>query len=157
MIDTRSSRGRRPPRPGLLALLRVVVTVHALAVFAQPVLAGQFLSGNFDMVAVHGGVAILIQLFGVLQLPAAVLLRWPGRGPLWPIGASVLLVLAEALQIGFGYARLLNLHVPLGVSIVSGMLLLLIWVWRPRLGRPRPVTGPPAQPEEASAHAHATP
>jgi hypothetical protein len=115
-----------------LALLRTVVTVHALAVFAQPVLAGQFLDGNTAMVAVHGGVAVLIELVGLVQIPFAVLLWRPGRGPLWPTGLSVLLFLAEGMQAGFGYTRMLAVHVPLGVAIVATMLLLLVWVWRPR-------------------------
>jgi hypothetical protein len=55
------------------------VTAHALAVFAQPVLAGQFLDGNAGMVKVHGGVAVLIELLGMIQIPVAVLLWRPGR------------------------------------------------------------------------------
>jgi hypothetical protein len=126
-----------PPRTVPLALMRAVVTAHAMAVFAQPVLAGQFLDGNAAMVQVHGGVAVLIELLGLVQIPVAVLLWRPGRGPLWPVGVSVLLFFVEGMQAGFGYTRMLALHVPLGVTIVAGMLLLLMWVWRPRLGAPR--------------------
>jgi hypothetical protein len=36
--------------------------------------------------------------------------------PRWPALASLALLLAEELQIGFGYARMLALHVPLGVA-----------------------------------------
>jgi hypothetical protein len=135
-VKVTPQRVKVPPRTGPLALLRAVVTVHALAVFAQPVLAGQFLDGNAAMVEVHGGVAILIELVGLVQIPAAVLLWRPGRGPLWPVGISVLLFFVEGMQVGFGYTRMLALHVPLGVTIVAVMLLLLVWVWRPRLGAP---------------------
>jgi hypothetical protein len=69
-----------PPRTGPLALARAVVTAHALAVFAQPVLAGQFLDGNAGMVKVHGGVAVLIELLGMIQIPVAVLLWRPRLG-----------------------------------------------------------------------------
>jgi hypothetical protein len=134
-----------------LAALRLVVTVHALAAFAQPVLAGQFLSGNFDMVAVHGAVAILVQLLGLVQVPVAVLLRWPGRGPLWPVWVSGLLFLAESAQAAFGYTRLLSAHIPLGTTIAGGLLLLLVWVWRPRLGVPA------ESGEEAGSHAPVAP
>jgi hypothetical protein len=141
-----------PPRTGPLALARAVVTAHALAVFAQPVLAGQFLDGNAGMLKVHGGVAVLIELLGMIQIPVAVLLWRPGRGPLWPVGVSVLLFFAEGVQVGVGYERMLALHVPLGVTIVGVMLLLLVWVWRPRLGAPRtpdrpaaPASGHPAR------------
>jgi hypothetical protein len=120
-----------------LVLMRIVVTVHALAVFAQPVLAGQFLDGNVEMVKVHAGVAGLVELVGLVQIPIAVLLWRPGGGPLWPAGLSVLLFVVEGVQVGLGYSRMLAVHVPLGVTIVGIMLLLLIWVWRPRLGAPR--------------------
>ncbi|HEY8471522.1 MAG TPA: hypothetical protein VIL37_02675 [Natronosporangium sp.] len=123
------------PRPVPLALMRLVVTVHALAVFGQPVLAGLFLDGADRLVQVHGANAILIGLLGLGQILAAILLRWPGRGPVWPVAVSVLLWFFEVLQTGFGFIRVLSLHVPLGVAIVATLLMLLIWVWRPRLGR----------------------
>jgi hypothetical protein len=142
-----------PPRPVPLVLMRIVVTVHALAVFAQPVLAGQFLDGNAGMVKVHGGVAVLIELLGMIQIPVAVLLWRPGRGPLWPAGLSVVLFFVESMQVGFGYARMLALHVPLGVTIVGVMLLLLIWVWRPRLG----AAPTPVQPADTTSSPRSTP
>ncbi len=40
-----------------LWLLRAVVTLFLLAVLAQPVLAGLYLSGEFDALAVHGAIA----------------------------------------------------------------------------------------------------
>jgi hypothetical protein len=125
-----------------LVLMRIVVTVHALAVFAQPVLAGQFLDGNVEMVKVHAGVAGLVELVGLVQIPIAVLLWRPGRGPLWPAGLSVVLFVVEGVQVGLGYSRMLAVHVPLGVTIVGIMLLLLVWVWRPRLGAPRQAVQP---------------
>lgn len=129
---------RAVPRPAPLGVMRAVVTLHALAAVAQPVLAGQFLEGNFDMLAWHSANAVLVQMFGLCQIVAAVLLRWPGRGPLWPLPVSVLLFLAEAAQATFGYIRMLDLHVPLGVAIVGTATWMAFWVWRPRLGR-RPV------------------
>jgi hypothetical protein len=139
------------PRPVPLVLMRIVVTVHALAVFAQPVLAGQFLDGNVEMVKVHAGVAGLIELVGLVQIPIAVLLWRPGRGPLWPTGLSVLLFFVEGVQVGLGYNRMLAAHVPLGVTIVAIMLLLLIWVWRPRLGAPRQAVQPTTTGSQQSA------
>jgi hypothetical protein len=145
MTDPARARGRALPRPVPLALMRLVLTAHAVAACAQPVLAGQFLSGNFDMVDVHGANAILVQLFGLLQILFAVLLWYfpsppttpasPGRGPLWPIVASTLLFLAEGTQAAFGYTRVISVHIPLGVAVVATVLVMLVWVWRPRLGR----------------------
>ena len=53
------------------------------------------------------------------------------------------------MQVGFGYERMLALHVPLGVTIVGVMLLLLVWVWRPRLGAPRTTDRPAASGDPA--------
>lgn len=147
MVDlTTAAGGQAPPRAARrrrrwpLSLLRLVVTTHALAVFTQPVLAGQFLSGHFDFVAVHGAVAHVIALLSLTQVVAALLLKFPGRGPLWPLWMSLLVLLAEGLQVGVGYGRVLSLHVPLGVAIAVVMTTTLLGVWRirPRDGRERP-------------------
>jgi hypothetical protein len=72
----------------------------------------------------------------------------PGRGPGWPALASLALLLAEELQLGFGYARILALHVPLGVAIFGLTVAILIGTGRltrvepdPR-PRPRVPTAP---------------
>lgn len=112
--------------------MRSVLTLHAVAVFAQPLLAGQILAGDFDIVAIHGGVANLITLLALAQVIAAILLWRPGRGPAWPIWASVGLLLAEVMQAGFGYAGLRAAHIPLGTAVVASTALFLVWVWRTR-------------------------
>jgi len=44
---------------------------------------------------------------------------------------------AASFQTGFGYARQLALHVPLGVAIVTAAVLLAVAVWRPVMRLPR--------------------
>ena len=39
-----------------------------------------------------------------------------------------------ALQIMLGFARVLTVHVPLGVAIILLAVLLVIWAWRPHHG-----------------------
>jgi hypothetical protein len=75
----------------------------------------------------------------------AVLVWRPGRGPGWPALASLALLLAEEFQMGFGYARLLGLHVPLGVAIFG--LTVVMVVGTRRLTRVEP--GPPGDPAAA--------
>lgn len=137
MKDHTRPRTRAAPGPVPLGLMRTVVTLHAVTAIAQPVLAGQFLNGNFDMLDYHSANASLVTLLALCQVVAAVLLRWPGRGPLWPILVSVLLVVAESMQATLGYLRMLDLHIPLGVAIVGTTGWMLFWVWRPHLGRTR--------------------
>jgi hypothetical protein len=110
--------------------LRAIVLLHAALVLTQAALAGQFLSGHETWLRVHETNAGIIQLVGLVQLVVAVLVWRPGGGPGWPALASLALLLAEEFQIGFGYARLLALHVPLGVAIFGLTVALLVGTGR---------------------------
>lgn len=136
-MDTlvRPVRAERRPRLSLL-LLRILVTTHLVAVLALPVFAGLFLTGDVDAIAVHGAIGSALAAFG-LVLIAATVVYVIGRGRLWVLPAVVLLFLAVGLQIGMGYARTLEIHVPLGVAIVTSAVLFTIWVWSPSAARPR--------------------
>lgn len=113
-----------------LAILRVVVTVHLLAVAAQAVLAGQFLSGIDHSVVFHEQTGWGVAALGLAQIVAAALLRSP-RGSVLPFLLSgILILLAELLQVGTGYGRFLNVHVPLGAMILAGLTAQLVWVFR---------------------------
>jgi hypothetical protein len=120
--------------------LRVAVLLHAAVILAQAAVAGQFLGGDAGWVRVHEANAGIIQLTAFVQLVLAILVWRPGRGPGWPALASLALLLAEELQMGFGYARLLALHVPLGVAIFGGTIALLVGTRR--LTRVEPVPRP---------------
>ncbi|GAA4549329.1 hypothetical protein [Pseudonocardia xishanensis] len=142
-----------PHRPrATLWLLRILLTVHVLAVLGQPVLAGLFLSGDVDAIAVHGAVGSALAAVGLLLVGAALLHVLGGRGRLWILPVTVALFLAEGLQIGFGFAGLLNLHIPLGVLIVTGSILLAAWAWTPWAARPRGRRTPAAPNHPAPDH-----
>ena len=106
--------------------LRVVVLLHTALVLAQAAFAGQFLAGGGAWVRVHEANAGIIHMVAVFQLVLAILVWRPGRGPGWPALASLALLLAEELQMGFGYARILALHVPLGVAIFGLTVAILV-------------------------------
>ncbi len=125
-------------RPRLsLGLLRTVLSVHLLAVLAQPVLAGLFLTGDIDAIAVHGTIGSTLAAVDLVVIGATLVYVLGGRGRLWVLPVIVALFLAVGLQIGFGYSRTLEIHVPLGVAIVTASVLLAIWVWSPSAGRAR--------------------
>jgi hypothetical protein len=125
----------RRPRLSLWSL-RVVTTVHLVMVLAQPVLAGLFLTGDVDAITVHGTVGSVLAAVSLVQigLTLAYVLR---RGRLWVLPVVVALFLAVGLQIGLGFSRALQIHVPLGVAIVTASALLAVWVWTPAAARPR--------------------
>lgn len=98
--------------------------------FNQAVFAGQFLAGNYGALLTHrenatfAGISVMVSAIG------AVLLRWPGRGPWWPIAACLGLFGLIGLQIAIGFARILAVHIPLGVTIILLAIAIATWAWR---------------------------
>ncbi len=139
VVDTLVRPAAAPTRRPRISLwtLRVLVTGHLVAVLAQPVLAGRFLTGDVDAIGVHGLVGSLLPLLGMGLMACALAYAVAGRGRLWVLPVTVLLFLADGFQIGVGYSRNLEVHVPLGVAIVVAAVLLAAWVWTPSAARPR--------------------
>lgn len=120
-----------------LWLLRLVVSITTLGVLVQPVLAGGYLSGAFDFLGYHEANAHFITGFLMLQAIAGLGYWLAGRGPATPLTLTVVEFFAVGMQQGMGYARMLAVHIPLGVFIVIFALYLCVWVYRPaaRLSR----------------------
>lgn len=104
-----------------LAILRVVLVCHSLAVFTQAVLAGQFLSGLDSAVKFHELTGWIILVIAPIQVIVAAVLLRSGITSLWLVLGSILVFLAEGLQVGTGYGRFLDVHVPLGVLIFAAV------------------------------------
>jgi hypothetical protein len=113
------------------AWFRWLVTLAAVLAFAQAALAGAFLSGHYGALNLHSLNANLASIAALAATVVGFLIRRPGGGPWWPALTSLGVLLAEAAQTGFGYARSLSLHVPLGVAIIAGLIVLLVRMWRP--------------------------
>lgn len=128
---TATQTRRYPTRPWARWVFRVAVTCEALFAFAQAVLAGGFLAGHYQLLALHKENATVTGVAAVVMTLVAVAQWRPGRGPLGPVFVSAGLFAAEAAQIVLGYARVLAIHIPLGVSIIAAIVLLLVWAWRP--------------------------
>lgn len=121
--------------------LRGLVTVVMLLVLVQPVLAGLFVTGDVGMLDLHSITASFLVVVVFLQIVAAILVWRPGRGPAWPIAASIAAFVLVELQSGLGYARVVAMHIPLGVLLFGLSVAFLIAVWSPRLRRRRPSRG----------------
>jgi len=102
----------------------------------QPVLAGLFLSGDVDAIDMHATVANAVA-FVSMALVGIGIGYVVARGRWWVLVALVALLAAIVGQAFAGYARVLELHIPLGVLIVTASVLLAIWVWTPGAARPR--------------------
>jgi nitroreductase len=129
------ARARRPRLT--LWGLRLVTALHLCAVLVQPLLAGRFLTGDVDAIGVHGAVGLLVVLTGLVLAVTALGYVTVVRGRWWLVPIAAALFLAEGLQLGMGTARVLQVHVPLGVAITVTATLLAGWAWSPAAWRPR--------------------
>lgn len=131
-------RSSAPPGPRLtLWLLRSLTLLLLLAVLTQPVLAGLYLSGEWDALGLHSANAVLVESLSFFLVIAALVFWLAGRGRGRVALTSALLFVAVVMQAGFGYARQLGLHIPLGVAVVTGTVLFTIWVCRRGARTPR--------------------
>jgi hypothetical protein len=105
----------------------------AVLVFGQPVLAGLFVTGDVGMLRIHSTIAGFITTLLFFQFVAAILLWRPGRGPSWPIWASLAFFLVAEVQGALGYARTVSLHIPLGVLLFGFAVVMVIATWSPKL------------------------
>ena len=134
-----------PPVPGWAVwTLRALTTLVTALILVQPVLAGLFVTGDVGMLEMHSMTASILVAVIFLQLVAAILVWRPGRGPAWPAGACAALFVTAELQSGMGYARLVAVHIPLGVLLFGLSVALLVAVWSPRVRRSRPRRTPEA-------------
>jgi hypothetical protein len=135
-VDTLTPPAVRRPRVTLW-LLRAVLTVHVLAVLSQPIWAGLFLTGDIDAITAHGTIGSVLAAWDLLLIVVAIGYALAARARLWVPIAAVAMFLLVGFQIGFGYARELQWHIPLGVVIVTASLLAGFWVWTPSAARGR--------------------
>ena len=111
-----------------LALLRTVLALHAVGVAFQAIFAGLFLSGGDGSVRWHEEAGWIVAAICLAQILIAAILRIPRKALLPFLLSSILILLAELLQAGTGYARFLSVHVPLGVFIFGGLIAQMVWI-----------------------------
>ena len=116
----------------LRSLLLLILTIHAVALFIQAALAGEFLSGTDGVVKFHELTAWIILGVCAIQIAVAALALRSGGASLWLLVGTVLIFLAEGLQVGTGYGRFLRVHIPMGVLAFAGVSWQLMAQWRRR-------------------------
>jgi hypothetical protein len=132
----------RPARRWPIVVIRVLAVVVLLQVLIQAALAGGFVTGDVGLLGLHSANALLLALTSGALLPATVLLVRPGRGPWWPIVVSLTLFSTVVFQIGLGFARLVGLHIPLGVAVMGLTAALTWWAFSYRPARGHTVGAP---------------
>ena len=120
-----------------LVILRIVLICHVFAVLTQAVFAGQFLSGSDSQVRFHELTGWIVLVISASQIVIAALLMRSGNASLMLLFGSIFVLLGEGLQIGTGYGRFLDVHVPLGVIIFGGVTAQAISVFLRPSGPPK--------------------
>lgn len=130
--DAGSALGYRTTPIGWV--LRALVSAHLLAAVGQPVLAGVYLTGDFDALRWHAIGANLVSSIGYLQLAAGVA-GWVRLRLAWPLWTTLVVVAAETVQYVAGSDGALWLHIPLGVMVVTAVVVQFLAAWRQPLRR----------------------
>ncbi|MEV6630947.1 hypothetical protein AB0M54_09360 [Actinoplanes sp. NPDC051470] len=111
--------GRRPGARWPIALLRGVSLLVLIQVLLQAALAGGFITGDVSLLGLHSANGTLLFLTAGLLVVGAVLLVRPGRGPWWPIALTSGIWFLITVQAGLGFARMVGLHIPIGVALMG--------------------------------------
>ena len=115
-------------------ILRVLILITAVLLALQPVSIGEYLSGRYNMLGMHSAVATGAMAAAFFLVLAAIGYTLLG-GRVWVMVASIALLFAVVLQLGMGYSRTLAVHIPLGVAIVGGAIVLAVFCCTPAFSR----------------------
>lgn len=120
-----------------LWLLRVVAAVQLIMMALQPVLAGLFLDGELDAIAVHSLSGSMLVLTDIVQAVVALIYVLAGRGKLWPLLLTIVMWMPIGIQIGMGHSRDMLVHIPLGVTLLVLQVVLFVWLCGKSASQPR--------------------
>lgn len=127
-------------------IFQILSWLVAAAYLGQAVLAGQFFSGTYAALGLHGTGGTVADVILFLGLVIGALLRWHAKGPIWPFWAMLGLLVVNQVQNGAGAARLVSLHIPLGVTMLALSVAIALAVPRARRSM-----GPPVQTHAGAA------
>lgn len=114
----------------LLNALKVSACLHLAAVALQPVLAGRHFGGDAWAMSIHGPLGETAAWLALVQAAIAILAAVRQWLPPLAAAACVAIFALDGLQVHFGHARTLALHIPLGASILALSLVLTLWLFR---------------------------
>jgi hypothetical protein len=120
----------RETRRWPMRFLRISLTVTALLMFGQAVLAGLFMGGESSAFGWHREMATVAGIALMVSIVAAILARRLGQAPQWPIWATTGLLALMSLLAFAGFRSLTALHVPLAVITILLAAALAVWALR---------------------------
>jgi hypothetical protein len=111
------------------AMKGAAATLH-LAMFLQPVLAGQYFAGNADALGLHGSLGEIAAWLALGQAGFALCLVALRDMRLLTASGFVAIFAMTGLQVHLGHASSLSLHIPLGACLLALSLLTTVWLFR---------------------------
>ncbi len=104
--------------------------MHVVALSVQPILFGQYFSGSPEALALHATVGEAVTWLGLGQaLLGIALWRKAALGPIATLALIAVFAL-EGLQLHLGYARVPEIHIPLGTALLAFSAVATLWIWR---------------------------
>jgi hypothetical protein len=93
----------------------------------QAMLAAAFVTGDVSLLQWHNANAQLLTLILLVETAAAFAVWRTRQAALWAACLAVLLIVLVGVQQMLGHARLLLVHIPLGVTIFGSAAALAVW------------------------------
>lgn len=122
---------RSPPAHVHALIFRLLSWLVVLTYLGQAVLAGQFLSGTYAALRMHQYGATVSDVLLFLGVVVGALLRWRAKGRSWAFWSSLGLLVVNQVQNGAGAARMVSLHIPLGVAMLAVAVVVALAASRP--------------------------
>ncbi|MFD2079289.1 hypothetical protein SAMN05421678_11515 [Actinopolymorpha cephalotaxi] len=118
-----------PAKAWPFTAFRTLVALQAVAIFVQAITAGMIVAGRSGAKDLHGGTATLAFAFSLLTVVAAILVWKPGGGPARIIVPSAVMLVLVVVQAVLGGEHQKLLHVPLGVALFGGIIVMVMRAW----------------------------
>ncbi|NUS12298.1 MAG: hypothetical protein HOY69_13010 [Streptomyces sp.] len=125
--QTRPPATARPWQARFLTLFRVSALLFALGVLVQAVLAGEFVTGNVELLKIHNVNAQVLSIVVLAETVAAFGLWRTRLTSVRPALATLALLILTGAQMSLGHDRVLLVHIPLGVTVFGFATALAVW------------------------------
>ncbi|MET9022169.1 hypothetical protein ABZV93_19520 [Actinopolymorpha sp. NPDC004070] len=118
-----------PGKAWTFTAFRTLVALQAVSIFVQAITAGMVVAGRSGAKDLHGGTATLAFAFSLLTVVAAILVWKPGGGSARVIVPSAIMLVLIVVQAVLGGEHQKLLHVPLGVALFGGVIVMVMRAW----------------------------
>ncbi|MBU3065260.1 hypothetical protein KO481_27495 [Nocardia sp. NEAU-G5] len=111
--------------------LRGVTALMTLDGFAQAIFAGRFMAGSYDGLDAHA-LNGMVMAAGMLFMTVCFAIAWRfGAAPGRAAARCAAVTVVTGVEIALGHQQILAVHIPLGVALIAGLVVVTMQTWRP--------------------------